>query len=76
MTEDLLSIAADAVARARKLGADAAVASMGGGHSTDLEILNGEIEKLDASEGRESVFWSMSENRPPRHRVRFLPPMR
>jgi PmbA protein len=51
MTEDLLSIAADAVARARKLGADAAVASMGGGHSTDLEILNGEIEKLDASEG-------------------------
>jgi PmbA protein len=52
MTDDLLNIAGDAVARARKLGADAAVASVADGISTDVEMLSGAIEKLERSEGR------------------------
>jgi PmbA protein len=52
MTDDLLNIAGDAVARARKLGADAAVASVVDGVSTDVEMQAGAVEKLERSEGR------------------------
>ncbi len=52
MIDDLLTIAADAVARARKIGADAAEASVSDGRSTEVEILEGRIEKLESSEGR------------------------
>ena len=52
MTDDLLNIAGDAVARARKLGADAAVASVVDGVSIDVEMQAGAVEKLERSEGR------------------------
>ena len=52
MTDDLLNIAGDAIARARKLGADAAVASVVDGVSTDVEMQAGAVEKLERSEGR------------------------
>ena len=52
MTDDLLNIAGDVIARARKLGADAAVASVVDGVSTDVEMQAGAVEKLERSEGR------------------------
>jgi len=52
MIDDLLTIASDAVARARKVGADAAEASVADGSSTEVEIREGRIEKLEGSEGR------------------------
>ncbi|MBC8037785.1 MAG: TldD/PmbA family protein [Rhizobiales bacterium] len=52
MIDDLLNIASDAVAHARKLGADAAEASVADGRSTDVEMRDGRIEKLEGSEGR------------------------
>ncbi len=52
MIEDLLTIASDAVAHARKLGADAVEASVADSRSTDVEIRDGRIEKLEGAEGR------------------------
>ncbi len=52
MIEELLNIAGDAVAYARKLGADGAEASVADGRSTDVEIRDGRIEKLEGAEGR------------------------
>jgi len=52
MTDDLLTLAGDAVARARKRGADQAEASAGDSRATDVEMLHGAIEKLEGAEGR------------------------
>jgi PmbA protein len=52
MIEDLLNIAGDAVAFARKLGADAAEASVTDSRATDVEMRDGRIEKLEGLEGR------------------------
>ncbi len=52
MIDDLLSIASDAVTHARKIGADAAEASVSDGRGTELEIREGKIEKLEGAEGR------------------------
>ena len=53
MTDDLLTLASEAVAHARKLGADAAHAVAADGRSTDISILDGKIEKLEQSEARD-----------------------
>lgn len=53
MIEDLLTIASDAVAHAMKLGADAAEALAVDGRSTDVELREGKIEKLEQAEARE-----------------------
>ncbi len=53
MIEDLLTIASDAVAHAMKLGADAAEAMAVDGRSTDVELREGKIEKLEQAEARE-----------------------
>ncbi|MBI2717782.1 MAG: TldD/PmbA family protein [Rhizobiales bacterium] len=53
MTDDLLNIAADAVAIARKLGATAAEALAVDRRGTDIEIRDGAIEKLEQAEARE-----------------------
>ena len=52
MINELLNIASDAVTYARKIGADAAEASVSDGRSTELEIREGKIEKLEGAEGR------------------------
>ena len=52
MIDELLTIASDAVAQARKLGADAAEASVADSRSTEVEIREGQIEKLEGAEGR------------------------
>lgn len=52
MIDDLLNIASDAVARARKLGADAVEASVANSRATDVEMRDGGIEKLEGAEGR------------------------
>ena len=53
MTDDLLALASDAVAHARKLGADAAEALAIDGRSTEIEIREGVIEKVEQAEARE-----------------------
>ena len=52
MTDDLLSLASDLVARAKKLGADAADALAVDGQGTDIEMREGQIEKLERTEGK------------------------
>ena len=53
MTNDLLSLANEAVAHARKLGADAVHAVAADGRSTEISILDGKIEKVEQSEARD-----------------------
>ena len=53
MIDDLLSLANEAVTHARKLGADAVHAVAADGRSTEIEIREGQIEKLEQSEARE-----------------------
>jgi PmbA protein len=53
MIDELISLAADAVAQARKLGADAADALAIDRHGTDVELREGQIEKLEQAEARE-----------------------
>ena len=53
MTDDLLSLAGEAVAHARKLGADAVHAVAADGRSTEISILDGKIEKVEQSEARD-----------------------
>ena len=53
MTDDLLSLASDAVAHALKLGADAAEALAVEDRSTELQINEGQIEKVEQAEARE-----------------------
>jgi len=53
MTADLLSLAGEAVAHARKLGADAADALAVDGRSTEIELRDGRIEKLEQAEAQE-----------------------
>lgn len=53
MIEDLLTLAEEAVSRARKLGADAAHAVAADGRSTEIELLDGTIEKLEQAEARD-----------------------
>lgn len=53
MTDDLLSLAGEAIAQASKLGADAAHAVAVDGRSTEISILEGKIEKLEQSESRD-----------------------
>jgi len=45
MTDDLLNLAADVLARARKLGADSGDALAVDAQGTDIEMRQGEIEK-------------------------------
>jgi PmbA protein len=53
MTDDLLALAGDAVARAMTLGADQAHAVAADGRATEISILDGKIEKLEQSETRD-----------------------
>ena len=53
MIDDLLSLAGEAVAHARKLGADAVHAVAADGRSTEIEILDGQIEKVEQAEARD-----------------------
>lgn len=53
MIDDLLSLAGEAVAHARKLGADAVHAVAADGRSTEISILDGKIEKVEQSEARD-----------------------
>ena len=53
MIDDLLSLAGEAVAHARKLGADAVHAVAADGRSTEIAILDGKIEKVEQSEARD-----------------------
>ena len=52
MTDDLLNLAADVLARARKLGADSGDALAVDAQGTDIEMRQGEIEKLERTESR------------------------
>ncbi len=52
MIDTLLTIASDAVAHARKIGADAAEAIIVDGRATDIEMREGRIEKLEQAEAR------------------------
>ena len=53
MIDTLLSLAGDAVAQARKLGADAADALAIDGRGTSIELREGRIEKLEQAEARD-----------------------
>jgi PmbA protein len=53
MIDDLLTVAADAVALARKKGATSADALAVEGRSTEINIENGKVEKLEQSESRD-----------------------
>jgi PmbA protein len=53
MIDELVTLAADAVAVARKLGADAADALAIDRRGTDIELREGQIEKLEQVEARE-----------------------
>lgn len=53
MIDDLLTLAADAVSRARRLGADAADALAVDARSTDIDVRDGMVEKLEHAESRE-----------------------
>ena len=52
MTDELLNLAADVVARAKKLGADGADALAVDSQGTDIEMREGKIEKLERTEAR------------------------
>ncbi len=52
MTDDLLNLAADVLARAKKLGADSCDALAIDAQGTDIEMREGEIEKLERTESR------------------------
>ena len=52
MTEDLLTLAEDVLSRARKLGADSGDALAVDAQGTDIEMRQGEIEKLERTESR------------------------
>jgi PmbA protein len=52
MTDDLLTLAHDVLARARKLGADSGDALAVDAQGTDIEMRQGEIEKLERTESR------------------------
>jgi PmbA protein len=52
MTYDLLNIAEDVIARAKKLGADSSDALAIDAQGTDIEMREGEIEKLERTESR------------------------
>ena len=52
MTDDLLNLANDVIARARKLGADSCDALAIDAQGTDIEMREGEIEKLERTESR------------------------
>jgi PmbA protein len=52
MTDDLLNLAEDVLSRARKLGADAGDALAVDAQGTDIEMRQGEIEKLERTESR------------------------
>ncbi|MCA3560778.1 MAG: TldD/PmbA family protein [Aestuariivirga sp.] len=53
MIDDLIALAGEAVAHARKLGADAAHAAAADGRSTEISVLDGKIEKLEQAEARD-----------------------
>ncbi|MCA3554863.1 metallopeptidase TldD-related protein [Aestuariivirga sp.] len=53
MTDDLIALAGEAVAHARKLGADAAHAVAADGRSTEISVLDGKIEKVEQAEARD-----------------------
>ena len=53
MIDDLLSLAGEAVAHARKLGADAVHAVAADGRSTEISVLDGKIEKVEQAEARD-----------------------
>ena len=53
MIDQLLSLASDAVSHARALGADAAEAMAIDGRSTEVEIRDGKIEKVERAEATE-----------------------
>jgi PmbA protein len=53
MTDDLLSLAGEAVSHAMKLGADAVHAVAADGRSTEISVLDGKIEKVEQSEARD-----------------------
>ena len=52
MTDDLLNLAHDVLSRARKLGADSGDALAVDAQGTDIEMRQGEIEKLERTESR------------------------
>jgi PmbA protein len=52
MTDDLLNLAEDILARAKKLGADSCDALAIDAQGTDIEMREGEIEKLERTESR------------------------
>ena len=52
MTDDLLTLAHDVLSRARKLGADSGDALAIDAQGTDIEMREGEIEKLERTESR------------------------
>jgi PmbA protein len=52
MTDELLTLAQDLLTRARKLGADGADALAVDSQGTDIEMREGEIEKLERTEAR------------------------
>jgi PmbA protein len=53
MTDDLIALAGEAVAHARKLGADAVHAVAADGRSTEISVLDGKIEKVEQAEARD-----------------------
>jgi PmbA protein len=52
MTDDLLTLAEDVLSRARRLGADSGDALAVDAQGTDIEMRQGEIEKLERTESR------------------------
>ena len=52
MTDDLLNLAKDVISRARRLGADSGDALAIDAQGTDIEMREGEIEKLERTESR------------------------
>lgn len=63
MIDELLTLAGEAVAHARKLGADAVHAVASDGRSTEIEMREGAIEKLEQAEARDislKVYWGKS----------------
>ena len=55
MIDDLIALAGEAVAHAKKLGADAVHAVAADGRSTEISILDGKIEKVQAATSRSLV---------------------
>ena len=52
MTDELLNLAQDVISRARKLGADGADALVADSQGTDIEMREGQIEKLERTEAK------------------------